>query len=119
MMSTSPSEAGHVRPARTLLVVDDDEATRDSYGSVNLICPEDEYRAIAEAGSFTDLQFVDITPQVRASLRQSGVREGIGVGEDVGLLRVHRVQQDDATDLAGVAAGVVQREGSAERVPGE
>jgi ubiquinone/menaquinone biosynthesis C-methylase UbiE len=39
----------------------DDEITRDSYGSVNLLCPETEYRQIVEAGGFTDLQFDDIT----------------------------------------------------------
>lgn len=40
----------------------DDEATRDSYGSVNLLCPEAEYCAITEAAGFTEPRFEDITP---------------------------------------------------------
>jgi ubiquinone/menaquinone biosynthesis C-methylase UbiE len=39
-----------------------DDATRDSYGSVNLLCPEDEYLALASTAGFTAPRFDDITP---------------------------------------------------------
>jgi cyclopropane fatty-acyl-phospholipid synthase-like methyltransferase len=41
---------------------DNDDATRESYGRVNLLCSEGEYRALATAAGFTELRFEDITP---------------------------------------------------------
>ncbi len=36
--------------------------TRDSYGAVDLLCPETEYRELARAAGFVAPQFEDITP---------------------------------------------------------
>ena len=62
----------------------------------------------------------------------SGVEEEIGerehgnqrehrihAGERVRLVRVHRVQQDDAADLSRVAVGVAEREHATQRVSGK
>lgn len=40
----------------------DGAETRNSYGAVNLLCPEDEYRELARAAGFGALAFHDITP---------------------------------------------------------
>ncbi len=40
----------------------DAEETRKSYGAVDLLCPETEYRKLATEAGFADLEFTDITP---------------------------------------------------------